>query len=111
MLQTTEIKEENYYLIELDGRLDTTTHAELDDKMNQLMASGVKNLVFNLEKMEYISSSGLRVFLSVLKKVNATGGRFVLYGMQDGVAEIFQISGFSSIFNIAKSKAEALAQF
>lgn len=61
-----------------------------------------------MDEISYISCSGLRVFLTVQKKMMATGGKFLLFAMQPTIKEIFDISGFSSIFSIFDTEESAL---
>ena len=60
---------------------------------------------------EYVSSAGLRVFLAVLKFLEKNDGRIVLCGMKPFVADVFEISGFSELFEIVDTREEALALY
>mgnify|MGYP000881345947 CR=1 FL=1 len=95
-------------LVAVDGRIDTTNYNEFESAMNQLFAEDVKAIYLDCSNLNYISSSGLRVFLTVQKKMMAKGGKFLLFAMQPTIREIFDISGFSSIFSIFGTQEEAL---
>ena len=95
----------------VDGRLDTTNYNELEAVVNKLINEGVKDVVFDLSALEYISSSGLRVMLLTLKKTGAAGGKLILCNMKEGIREIFEISGFTTIFTIMPDMNDALNQF
>lgn len=95
-------------LVTIDGRIDTTNYNEFEQAMNQLFNDNVKAIYLDCSGLTYISSSGLRVFLTVQKKMMSTGGKFLLFAMQPAIKEIFDISGFSSIFSIFETKEEAL---
>jgi len=95
-------------LVTIDGRIDTTNYTEFEQAMNQLFNDNVKAIYLDCSGLTYISSSGLRVFLTVQKKMMSTGGKFLLFAMQPTIKEIFDISGFSSIFSIFETKEEAL---
>ena len=95
-------------LAAVDGRIDTTNYNEFENAMNKLFEENVKSIYLDCSQLSYISSSGLRVFLTVQKKMMGTGGKFVLFAMQPTIKEIFDISGFSTIFNICETEAEAL---
>lgn len=82
----------------LDGRLDTTTAPNLEKSVKESI-EGVENLIYNFEKLEYISSAGLRVLLSSQKIMNKQGS-MVVKGSSDEVKEIFEVTGFSDILNI-----------
>jgi len=85
-------------VIELDGRLDTMTSPQLDEFLHTYL-DGVKQLVFDLSRLEYISSAGLRVLLYAHKTVSRNGNMIVI-GCSEEVTEIFDITGFSDIMDI-----------
>ena len=65
--------------------------------------------MLDLEKLSYISSAGLRVILVTAKKLKETEGRLVVCTLQEGVAEVFRISGFDSIVDTAENRSAALS--
>ena len=85
-------------VIKLEGRLDTTTAPQLEEELNGSL-SGVKDLEFDLEKLEYISSAGLRVLLSAQKTMNNQGSMVVKNSIEE-IKEIFDVTGFSDILTI-----------
>lgn len=95
-------------LVTIDGRIDTTNYHEFEHAMTQFFNENVKAIYLDCSGLSYISSSGLRVFLTVQKKMMSTGGKFLLFAMQPTIKEIFDISGFSSIFSIFDSEVAAL---
>lgn len=84
--------------ISLTGRLDTTTAPDLENEIKGNI-DGVENLVFNLENLDYISSAGLRVFLSTQKIMNKQGS-MVVKNCAEEIMEIFEVTGFSDILTI-----------
>ncbi|MBP5597238.1 MAG: STAS domain-containing protein [Pseudobutyrivibrio sp.] len=98
MLNINGEKKGNGLFIELEGRLDTTTAPQLEEKINSDIA-GVVELVFDLKNLEYISSAGLRVLLSAQKTMNKQGSMIVKNPSEE-VSEIFEVTGFSDIFTI-----------
>ena len=85
-------------LIKLEGRLDTTTASQLEEKLNSEI-DGVKELTFDLKDLEYISSAGLRILLSAQKTMN-NQGKMIVKNASEEVQEIFEVTGFSDIFII-----------
>lgn len=79
------------------GRIDTNSAPELLEKIDY---TGLKELVFDLDDVDYVFSAGLRVFLQAQKILNANGGKMKLINVQPSVKEIFEIVGFSSIMDI-----------
>ena len=84
--------------VSLDGRLDTTTSPDFEAELKSNL-DGVKKLVFDFEKLEYISSAGLRVMLSAQKIMNKQG-EMSIKNASDDVLEVFEITGFIDIINI-----------
>ena len=82
----------------IQGRIDTNTSPELDKAVNESI-DGVTNLIFDFEKVEYISSAGLRVLLSAQKKMNKQGTMKVI-NVGEEIMEVFEITGFTDILTI-----------
>ena len=96
---TIEIKKnENETIIEIVGRLDTITAPALDKTINEDIGDA-KNLVLDVKGMEYISSAGLRVILSVQKKMQKIGSMKVINVCEE-VMEVFEMTGFADILVI-----------
>ena len=84
--------------IKLAGRLDTTTAPQLETELKQSTA-GVARLVFDFGALDYLSSAGLRVLLSTQKLMNKQG-EMIIRGVNDTIAEIFEVTGFADILTI-----------
>lgn len=84
--------------IALEGRLDTTTAPLLEAELKQ-STGGITNLIFDFEKLEYLSSAGLRVLLAAQKVMNKQG-RMVIRNVNDVISEVFEVTGFSDILTI-----------
>ena len=84
--------------VALEGRLDTQTAPSLEETLVKKL-EGVKELVFDFEKLEYISSAGLRVLLFAQKKMNVQGSMKVIH-VNETVAVIFDVTGFSDILTV-----------
>ena len=80
--------------VALEGRLDTTTAPKLEE-----LRDGITRLVFDVEKLEYISSAGLRVLLAMQKLMNQQG-EMMLQNVNEAVMEVFEVTGFSDILSI-----------
>ena len=85
-------------IISVGGRLDTTTAPELEAELKNSL-DDVKELVFDIKELEYISSAGLRVLLSAQKVMNKQG-KMTVTGANEAVMEIFEVTGFVDILNI-----------
>ena len=110
-MELTEEKTDEWVVICVSGRLDTTNYNVLEKRMMELIDLGNDHILMECSKMDYISSSGLRILLMGLKKISQTKGQFLLCGLQENIREIFEISGFTSIFKIFSDQSEALKNF
>lgn len=98
MLNILKTQNDGVMTIELEGRLDTTSAPDLEAVVKSDL-DGVKELIFEVTKLEYISSAGLRTFLSAQKIMNRQGNMTVMHPSEE-VQEIFDVTGFSDILNI-----------
>ena len=85
-------------VIEIVGRLDTTTAPALDKTLNEDVRD-TKNLVLDMKGLEYISSAGLRVLLGAQKKMQKVGSMKVT-NVREEVMEVFEMTGFADILTI-----------
>ena len=83
----------------LNGRLDTAASQKFASDMEPLMNNADKEIVLDCEKLEFISSSGLRLFLSLRKATIAKGGNVTIKNVSEEVKQVFTITGFYSLFN------------
>ena len=82
----------------LEGRLDTTTAPSLEEEVKNNI-EGIKELVFDLKDLVYVSSAGLRVLLSAQKTMNKQGN-MIIRNANEELMEIFEVTGFIDILNI-----------
>ena len=87
-------------IIALDGSLDTNTAPQLEAELNASL-DGVKTLVFDMEKLEYVSSAGLRVLLKAQKFMDEQGSMMVRNVCPE-IMEIFDVTGFDDLLTIEK---------
>ena len=87
---------ENKLIIKLSGRLDTNSAPELEDEINNV--EGINNVLFDLEELEYISSSGLRIILKCKKNIDSTK----VINCSPEIYDIFYITGFVDLMEIEK---------
>ena len=94
----TKTREGTALTMDLEGRLDTTTAPELEAELGQSL-EGVKKLVLDMQKLNYLSSAGLRVILGAQKRMNKQGTMVVRH-VNDTIMEVFEVTGFADILNI-----------
>ena len=96
------------HIVGITGSLDSTTSPEAQKSLTAMLA-GAKKVALDFTELDYISSAGLRVLLGAAKQLRASGGKLGMFGLNQSVREVFEISGFATILSIYKSEAEALA--
>jgi len=101
----------NVNVISLSGRLDAYSANDVEMKLNSLIDAGQVRLVVSLDKLEYISSSGLRVLLATLKKARKQQGDIRLACLKSYIKEVFDIAGFTQLFNILDTEETAIDSF
>ena len=97
-MEIIKVNEGSKLTISLDGRLDTITSQQLEKELRTSI-NGITELVFDFEKLTYITSAGLRV-LSVAQKVMNKQGSLIIRNTQPDVQEVFDVTGLSDIMNI-----------
>ena len=98
-------------VLTFEGRLDTRTSPDAEQQMTQLIEQGENRFLVNFEKLDYISSAGLRVLLAAAKKLKGIDGELRICNLNEVVREVFDISGFTTIFQVFGSESEALDGF
>ncbi len=84
----------------LEGRLDTTTSPILEAELKESLEN-IDELIFDFEKLEYISSSGLRILLATQKIMDGQG-KMIIKNVNEVVYEVFELTGFVDILTIEK---------
>lgn len=97
----TTIQEENGIITALlEGELDTAAAAQADEDFKPLRESDAQEIVLDCTELKYISSSGLRLFLSLLKVGKARGAKVSLKGLNPDLIKVFKMTGFYDLFAI-----------
>lgn len=86
--------------VTVDGEINTLTAPTLADCVSDL--SGVNQLIFDLDKVPYVSSAGLRVFLSCQRTMNAAKGSMLIKNVNEFMTEIFESVGYDRIMKLGK---------
>lgn len=96
-------------IVAVAGEIDVYTAPKLRDKITELVADGVYDIVIDMEEVEFLDSTGLGVLVGGLKKVRAHDGSMRLICNQERLLKIFRITGLAKVFAIHSSQADALA--
>lgn len=86
--------------VKLTGRLDASNAQELTNELNSSLG-GVKELIFDFTGLKYVASAGLRVLLTAQKRMNKQGS-MKIRNVEDGVMEVFEMTGFADLMDIEK---------
>ena len=98
-MMTTSIQELDGKLVAtLSGELDTAAARETEQALQPLLESKGKPVIIDCTSLEYISSSGLRILLGILKQSKASGSSVVLRNVNDVIREVLELTGFVSLF-------------
>lgn len=98
----------DFTIVAIKGRIDTVTAGEFESKISELASGRGSKIILDCSGLDYISSSGLRVFLVTHKKTNANGGHLRVCCLQPSIREIFDLTGFSSILDLRDELSSAL---
>jgi anti-anti-sigma factor len=94
------LEQNDEVVVVIEGRVDTVTASDMEMKVSPIWAKPAIKLVFDCEKLEYLSSSGLRIILSAHKQVTAKGGKFIMRNLTREVRSVIDLTGFSRILTI-----------
>jgi serine/threonine-protein kinase RsbW len=98
-------------LVAVAGNLDSNTSPLAQQALDGVLASGGRKVVLDCTALDYISSAGLRVLLATAKRLSGAGGALRLFGLNETVREVFDISGFSTILAVFATEGDALRDF
>ena len=107
-MEIVEIINEQVVTVMPKGRIDSVTSTDFDSKITDLLAKGLIKVIIDFSGTDFISSAGLRVLLMKAKQAKNLSGKIVLSNMSESIDEVFEVSGFSTIFNIYKTAEEAM---
>lgn len=96
-----DIKEENGGMTAIiQGRLDTPAAVKAQQEITPLLENADKEILLDCSRLEYISSSGLRLFLTIRKETAAKGGKVIIENVSDDIKKVFMMTGFFNLFEI-----------
>lgn len=109
-----DLKEKNFgeiLILELNGRLDAISTPDIEKKVFDYINNGSYKLILDFNGVDYISSAGMRMLLSTTKKLKGLSGHLVLCSITTNVMDVFKMSGFDHVLELAGDKEEALKRF
>jgi len=104
--EAVDLNRNNIYLVKVEGRLDASSSSQLEDEIDRLLEK-TKKIILDFSDVSYLSSSGLRVLLSIKKQTEGQGG-LVLMNLIDIVKKIIEIAELDDYFHLADSLDDAI---
>jgi len=106
-----DVKEEQVggiTLLQVTGRLDSTTSPALGERLSGILDAGAARLLVDFSQLEYISSAGFRILLQAAKRAEQKAAKLVLCGLSAKVRQLFDIGGFLDLFSITATRDEGI---
>lgn len=97
-------------VIDIAGRLDTQTSGNAKEEVAGIIRRGTDKVVLNLDRLEYINSSGLRLILTAAKSLKAMTGEFKVCHANGVVKEVLEVAGFNQLIAICDEEKDAIAE-
>ena len=97
-MKTTFKEEDKYFVMYFEGRLDTAASAQTEEEMKPLYDCSGHDIILDCTNLEYISSSGLRLFLALLKTAKPKGSHIYIRGINEDLRQVFAMTGFINLF-------------
>ncbi len=97
-MNTTFKEENNDFVMYFEGRLDTAAAPQVEKDVAPLTDCTGHDIILDCTKLEYISSSGLRIFLALLKNAKPNGSHVYIKGLNDDLRQVFAMTGFINLF-------------
>jgi anti-sigma B factor antagonist len=107
-MELIEEKSGKVLVVIMKGRLDASTYSPVEKRILELIQSGERYLVLDLGSLEYISSIGLRVLMVAAKRLKSIEGEIIVCDVKEPIKQVFDISGFVSIFRMLSTREEAI---
>lgn len=106
-MKLTNHKENDYFILEIDGDLDASSCIVLDNAISEAVSQGEKKIIIDCSRLNYISSAGLGVFMSYLQDFENNSISMALFNLSEKVKNVFQILGLDQLIKIVNTKEDA----
>ena len=99
-MKTTIVENGNQLIASFSGRLDTAAAVQTAEDVKPLLEAANKEIILDCSELEYISSSGLRIFLGIRKEAAAKSSKVIVRNINADIRQVFMMTGFISLFEI-----------
>jgi anti-anti-sigma factor len=107
-METVVEEKGDVVVIRVNGRLDAASSPQLEKKVNSIIETGHFKLLLNMSGVDYLSSAGMRLMLSVSKKLKHLEGKVVACNLSEDVMEVIKMAGFHQVLELYSSEEEGL---
>lgn len=107
-MEITSKSTEKAVVVYVDGDLTTAHSPDVGAEINEILSENVSNVIINIERVNYIASTGLRIILELGKRLKEEDAELVICSMNATTRSVFDMSGFSKIFRIFDTEEDAL---
>ncbi len=107
-MEVTSKSADKATVIYVDGDLTTASSPEAEAEINEILEGKTTNVVINVERVNFIASTGLRIILALGKRLNGDDLKLIVCSMNASTKSVFEMSGFSKLFPVFETEEEAL---
>ncbi|MEI8365751.1 MAG: STAS domain-containing protein [Parachlamydiaceae bacterium] len=108
VINFTEDRKGDVIVFRIKGRLDALSSPSVEKKIFESINDGHEKILIDLANVSYLSSAGMRMFLSTTKKLRSLSGRLLVCGTTTSVLDVFKMSGFDHVLELFATEEEAL---
>ena len=108
MIEITSRDENGATVVDIEGKMNTEASPDAEKYISALLDEGAIKILLNLEHLDFVASTGLRVILSTGKKLTKIGGKLMICNPNLTVMDVLKMSGFTTMFKVYESEEEAL---
>ena len=109
MLKIEITNVEKAVLLKVSGRMDAENAAEFQNACESSIAGGARHIIAELDELQYVSSMGLRAFISAAKALEARSGSLILCGLRGVPRQVFEMTSLLSLFAVFETSGDAIA--
>lgn len=99
---------EGKIVLRLEGRLDASSAPMLQKQIDSLLQEEISHLFLDFQRIDYLSSAGLRVLLSSSKKLRSKQGDLILFSLEEEASDVVKMAGFDKVLHICSNEKDAL---
>lgn len=111
LVEVIEESQGDVLILKMTGRLDAISSPSSERKVFDFINKGQIKLLLNFSGIDYLSSAGMRMLLSIAKKLKVLSGKLIVCSITPNVMDVLKMSGFDHVLEITKTEAEALSLF